>query len=290
MSLKRILAALLALLLVCLSVPAMAEGGTQIIYVDGRKVLHTEDFGGSDIVSVEIWVLSNNSTIVLENVVLEDLAITICPEVGVEFDSVTIELVGDNTLIMPEEADDNVPLISEFPLTTITGDGSLTCKHERHDGIAIATGGELIIESGKVIAEGGLVGMYAEFGRITFLGDELTVKGGMAGLLHPVDPEAEQLMVDFTITLPEYTAPAGYRFVAWSVNGEAMQPGAVVDTEGSERVSIWPMLEEIPAVKLEEIPAAKLPETGDAANLVLWSALLAMSFVGMMLVRKQREA
>lgn len=283
MNMKRIMAALLALLLVCLSVPAMAESGLQIIYVDGRKVLRTEDFGGSGIERVEIRALSNNSTIVLENVVLEDLAITICPEIGVEIDSVTIELVGDNTLITPEEVNDQLfPLASEFPLTTITGDGSLTCKDEHHDGVAIAIGGDLIIESGKVIAEGGFIGMYTEFGRITFLGDELTVKGGIAGLLHPVDPEAEQLMVDFTLTLPEYTAPAGYRFVAWSVNGEAMQPGAVVDTEGSERVSIWPML--------EEIPAAKLPETGDAANLVLWSALLAMSFVGMMLVRKQREA
>jgi len=33
-----------------------------------------------------------------------------------------------------------------------------------------------------------------------------------------------------------------------------------------------------------------IPETGDGANLVLWSALIAISFIGMMMLRKKKEA
>ena len=278
---KKMLATLALVMLLCmLPVWAMAE----TLHVNGRMEFSTKALWDArdEEGMVYIQVDTPDSTIVLNNVVLPDTSLTIEESDGNS--SVRIELIGDN--FISTKATDGVALWSMIPLT-ITGEGSLTCTS---DFFAVACFASLSLQSGKLTAEGAMGGIMLDENDyhtlvFSFLGDELTVKGSdpFGGILSAT-PDGE---LTNSFTLPEYSsAPAGYTFKAWSVtkgenSPEMMQPGDPVNTAGGARVSVKPVFEKIP----------ELPTTGDDSNVILWSALAAMSIAGMaILIRKKKTA
>ena len=278
---KKMLATLALVMLLCmLPVWAMAE----TLHVNGRMEFSTKALWDArdEEGMVYIQVDPPDSTIVLNNVVLPDTSLTIEESDGNS--SVRIELIGDN--FISTKATDGVALWSMIPLT-ITGEGSLTCTS---DFFAVACFASLSLQSGKLTAEGAMGGIMLDENDyhtlvFSFLGDELTVKGSdpFGGILSAT-PDGE---LTNSFTLPEYSsAPAGYTFKAWSVtkgenSPEMMQPGDPVNTAGGARVSVKPVFEKIP----------ELPTTGDDSNVILWSALAAMSIAGMaILIRKKKTA
>ena len=276
MNLKRMISlALMALLLCMLPVWAMAAE----MEIEGRVVINSEtllDAMGNDEL-LELVVTKANSTIVFDGVNISDGEILIhCPE-NANVESVKIELIGDNSISTDEY---DTALLSELPLT-IAGEGSLTCTSSNY--IAIGCWDSLTMQSGKLTAKGAEGGIVVEGLNFSFLGDELTVEVGddYGGIAYAV-PNGEGYKLTNSFTLPEYSStPAGYTFKAWSVNGVEMQPGDTVDTAGGARVSVKPVFERIP----------ELPTTGDDSNVILWSALVFVSVIGMtMLVRKRKEA
>ena len=282
MNMKRIIAFALMALLLCLPVWAMADEQEQkILRVNKETVFDTStlEAARNDNGNIYIVVNSSVSTITLNGVVLSDTTLNIVCVDNDAYDtsSVRIELIGKNSISSNNDAD--FALFSNIPLT-IAGEGSLTCTSG--DG-AILCHNSLTMQSGKLTAEGGLVGIMMIAGEFSFLGDELTVEGGddYGGIAFAA-PDGSNITNSFT--LPEYSsAPAGYTFKAWSVNGVEMQPGDPVNTAGGARVSVKPVF--------EKIPAAVLPQTGDNSNVILWSALACISVIGMtMLVCKRKEA
>ncbi|MBR4040036.1 MAG: LPXTG cell wall anchor domain-containing protein [Clostridia bacterium] len=274
MNMKRILSlALTALLLVCL--PAWALAAMSIEF-SGKRALTAQELSLAEN-DLFIKITAPNSTIILSNAAVKDGRIYIdtnSPDVK----SVTLELMGDNSISSTDTRFS--PITSEIPLT-ITGDGSLTCKSDDQPALDVA--GDLTIKSGTVTAEGGSFGIDVAGGNFFFFGDELSVQGSYGGV---VERSNDAVGTEgFCFDLKEYpNTPEGYIFKAWSVNGEEMQPGDIVDTQGSERVTVKPILEKLPT-------SNALPQTGDNSSMMLWAALAVISMGGVtMLARRKRSA
>lgn len=94
-------------------------------------------------------------------------------------------------------------------------------------------------------------------------------------------------------TLPDngFTAPEGKQFKGWQINGTGNYAAGTV-VELNEDATITAIWEDIPAQApaAPTAPVAPAPKTGDNTNIALWMALMAISAVALVGLRKKAKA
>ena len=96
------------------------------------------------------------------------------------------------------------------------------------------------------------------------------------------------------IQLPEedyITAPAGMKFSAYLINGEKYKALDIVPVPGDMTVKVlWEDIAAAPVVTPAPTAAPAAPKTGDNTNIALWMALMAISAVALVGLRKKSKA
>jgi len=258
------------LLMFCLCTPAMAE---TIQLTGGSLVGGSYDVNSGDIITgsgfsyMQIITVSGTGDVELT---LRDVngsgSLIIKP--GANVTSLTLKLEGEN----------KVDAFATLMPLTIMGSGSLEC--ETSSGAAVCVSGNMTVNGGSIAARGDLSGIALEKGTLTINAGTVAAettgaddRGAIASVPSLAHGFALYKPYNETIVLGEgdYSIEAG------------------ASTDDAQTVSGYNGERYLHIVYSEPMEPV-IPETGDAANLIHWFALLAMSVIGMMLLRRRKEA